>query len=337
MSKKVTYAEIIEALSQKTGFNKQKSEAFSKALIAEIKKELQETGKASITNFGSFKVKEVAERQGQNPQTGEPITIPAHKRVSFTPYKALKEKVNAKYAHLETELIDEEKSKTEPAEVAPLPSEWPEREPKQEVFTPKTTYGDRKKGNNIGLLIVAVLTLVVIALASLWFVFSSGDEQVASEKAALEQPQTPAAAEQVVPGETDSQPQTDSEAENVEAEEAKTNTQNTSTTPADVNVYTVKENEWYWRISRTVYGKPEFWPLIFQQNYTSDVHPDSLEKNIRLEIPVLEGTASNLTKGDYRRLAEASGVVSDAYRKFGRTDKAAEYERFARKWRRAGM
>ncbi|WP_409029211.1 HU family DNA-binding protein [Gracilimonas sediminicola] len=122
MSNKVTYGEIIEALSRKTGFSKQKSEAFAKALISRVKQELEETGKASITNFGSFKVKEVAERQGQNPQTGEPITIPAHKRVSFTPYKALKEDVNAKFAHLETELLGEKAEEKDEESAEPITS-----------------------------------------------------------------------------------------------------------------------------------------------------------------------------------------------------------------------
>ena len=34
----------------------------------------------NLRNFGTFKTVDCAERQGRNPQTGEPITIPAHKR-----------------------------------------------------------------------------------------------------------------------------------------------------------------------------------------------------------------------------------------------------------------
>jgi nucleoid DNA-binding protein len=134
MSNKVTYAEIIEALSREADFSKQKSEAFAKALIGRVKKELEESGKASITNFGSFKVKEVAERQGQNPRTGEPIIIPAHNRVSFTPYKALKEKVNAKYAHLKSELIGEKAGDSESEETSPLQTE---QKPEEKSFFEK--------------------------------------------------------------------------------------------------------------------------------------------------------------------------------------------------------
>jgi len=113
MNKKVTYSDIVNALSRKTGFSKQKTEAFVKTLLNQVKDELQESGKASITNFGSFKVKNVAERQGKNPQTGDPITIPAHKRVSFSPYKSLREDVNAEYEHLESELIVEDETSSD--------------------------------------------------------------------------------------------------------------------------------------------------------------------------------------------------------------------------------
>ncbi|MBD3617010.1 MAG: HU family DNA-binding protein [Gracilimonas sp.] len=380
MSNKVTYAEIIEALSGATGFSKQKSEAFSKALIARIKGELQENGKASITNFGSFKVKEVAERQGQNPQTGEPIIIPAHKRVSFTPYKALREEVNAAYAYLESELIEEKEKpvqaspelpKTE-SEPEPKPESGeksekkPEQEfesvfeteskegpelnvereakPKPEVFAPKAKPRERTKGKNTGLIMVAILTLSIVAIGSIWFLLSSDEEELASEQSAVEQSQDPDAAaeveevvdeggeaEEIVPEEEESEPEEVTEASLPSSE---------SVAPKqseNVNAYTVKEDEWYWVIARNAYGKPYFWPLIFEHNFTTDTHPDSLEKNVELGVPVLEGTAEAPTKGDYRKLASAAKMVSEAYQKHGRTDKAEEYARFARRWERAGM
>lgn len=46
-----------------------------------------------ITGFGIFKLRERQAHNVLNPRTGEPITIPAHKRIVFVPYKALKEAV----------------------------------------------------------------------------------------------------------------------------------------------------------------------------------------------------------------------------------------------------
>lgn len=48
----------------------------------------------SLVGFGNFEVKERAERQGRNPQTGVEITIPAAKIPGFKPGKALKESVD---------------------------------------------------------------------------------------------------------------------------------------------------------------------------------------------------------------------------------------------------
>ncbi|MBQ8092434.1 MAG: HU family DNA-binding protein [Clostridia bacterium] len=47
----------------------------------------------SIIGFGTFSIKERAERQGRNPATGEPMTIAAGKSVAFKAGKALKDKV----------------------------------------------------------------------------------------------------------------------------------------------------------------------------------------------------------------------------------------------------
>ncbi len=48
----------------------------------------------SLVGFGSFVVKERAERNGRNPQTGETMVIAASRQVSFRPGKALKDQIN---------------------------------------------------------------------------------------------------------------------------------------------------------------------------------------------------------------------------------------------------
>lgn len=45
----------------------------------------------TLQGFGSFKSVSYKERQGRNPQTGKPMTIPAGKRVKFVPSKVLVE------------------------------------------------------------------------------------------------------------------------------------------------------------------------------------------------------------------------------------------------------
>jgi len=48
----------------------------------------------SLNGFGKFKVKDSPEREGRNPATGEAMTIKASKKLTFTPAKAVKDKLN---------------------------------------------------------------------------------------------------------------------------------------------------------------------------------------------------------------------------------------------------
>ena len=49
--------------------------------------------KVQLTGFGSFEVKERAERTGRNPKTNEPIVIPAGKMPVFKAGKVLKDAI----------------------------------------------------------------------------------------------------------------------------------------------------------------------------------------------------------------------------------------------------
>ncbi|HEX9735655.1 MAG TPA: HU family DNA-binding protein [Thermoanaerobaculia bacterium] len=51
--------------------------------------------RVQVPGFGTFQISDRSERQGLNPKTKEPITIPASKGVRFKPGKALKDAVNA--------------------------------------------------------------------------------------------------------------------------------------------------------------------------------------------------------------------------------------------------
>ncbi len=333
MSNKVTYAEIIDALSAKTGFSKQKSEAFSKVLIAQIKAELQETGKASITNFGSFKVKRISERQGQNPQTGEAITIPAHNRVSFTPFKALKETVNTRYAHLETELVGEKKIVESSEELESVVEEKPTRIEKMER---------KKQGANTGLMLITLLILVVVAIASVWFLMGPADENSLQKQAVIEQPQTPKAISKIPEKQkvsdktkakepTKAKPKVKKPTQKLAPKGEKKAATKKATA---LNIYQVKKGEWYWVISEKVYGKSNLWPLLFHKNRTVNDDPDKLNPSTDLKIPTMEGTVGHPTASDCTRLAEASTLVSKAYLNSGKTEKAEDYARLAKKWER---
>ena len=84
-------AELIATMAETSGVSKKDTEQVLNAFIATVQKTLKQNGKVQIPGFGSFEVRERAERQGINPRTREPITIAASKSIVFKPGKALKD------------------------------------------------------------------------------------------------------------------------------------------------------------------------------------------------------------------------------------------------------
>lgn len=59
------------------------NEKIIKGAIEKIKDALVDGDEVSLYGLGTFSVRDVEERTGRNPQTGEEITIPAHKSPKF--------------------------------------------------------------------------------------------------------------------------------------------------------------------------------------------------------------------------------------------------------------
>lgn len=85
---------LVEAVATGANLKKKEAEAAVNAALAAIVNELATGGKVQIAGFGTFKVKERAERIGRNPATKATIKIPASKAPAFTAGKEFKEAVN---------------------------------------------------------------------------------------------------------------------------------------------------------------------------------------------------------------------------------------------------
>ncbi|MDF2015014.1 HU family DNA-binding protein [Priestia megaterium] len=86
-------AEFIEAVASKSELTKQDAKKAVDTLFETITTTLAKGEKVQLVGFGTFEVRERAERTGRNPQTGEEITIPATKVPGFKVGKELKEAV----------------------------------------------------------------------------------------------------------------------------------------------------------------------------------------------------------------------------------------------------
>jgi len=57
---------------------------------------LSEGIEISIRGFGRFSGKRVASRAGHNPATGQKMVIPEYRKITFTPAKEIKNRLNGK-------------------------------------------------------------------------------------------------------------------------------------------------------------------------------------------------------------------------------------------------
>ncbi|MCM3796456.1 HU family DNA-binding protein [Priestia megaterium] len=85
--------ELVDAVATKSELTKQDSKKAVDALFEMISNTLAQEEKIQLVGFGTFEIRERAERTGRNPQTGEQMTIPASKSPAFKPGKELKEAV----------------------------------------------------------------------------------------------------------------------------------------------------------------------------------------------------------------------------------------------------
>lgn len=71
------------AVHAATGDPKSTVNAVVSATIDAIADALRNGEEVKLPGLGTFKPKPVAERTRRNPQTGEPMTVPAHRAVKF--------------------------------------------------------------------------------------------------------------------------------------------------------------------------------------------------------------------------------------------------------------
>ena len=75
--------EFINAVAEKSGLSKVDAKKAVEAFVETVSSELKEGGKVALLGFGSFSVAEKSARKGVNPNTKQPIEIPARKSVKF--------------------------------------------------------------------------------------------------------------------------------------------------------------------------------------------------------------------------------------------------------------
>lgn len=85
--------DLIAKVAETAELSKKQAALVVNTVFDTISESLANGEKVQIIGFGSFDVRERAERKGRNPQTGAELVIPASKVPGFKAGKALKEVV----------------------------------------------------------------------------------------------------------------------------------------------------------------------------------------------------------------------------------------------------
>ncbi|MEH2005410.1 HU family DNA-binding protein [Nostoc sp.] len=85
--------ELVDAVASKTNITKKQADEVISAFLSVVTEAVVNGEKVTLIGFGSFERRDRSEREGRNPKTNEPMTIPATKVPAFSAGKQFKEKV----------------------------------------------------------------------------------------------------------------------------------------------------------------------------------------------------------------------------------------------------
>ncbi|NWK97028.1 integration host factor [Sphingobium lactosutens] len=86
--------DLAEAVAASHDISKAEARKLVDSVIGAIADAAAKGDEVSLNGFGKFKVKDSPARQGRNPATGAVIEIAASKKLTFTPAKAVKDRLN---------------------------------------------------------------------------------------------------------------------------------------------------------------------------------------------------------------------------------------------------
>ena len=92
----MTKAQLVTKLAEASGVSRKQSDDLLNAMVSAVVKSVKKGESVKIPGLGIFRLRKMKARMGRNPQTGEPISIPARKKVGFSVAKTFKEQILAK-------------------------------------------------------------------------------------------------------------------------------------------------------------------------------------------------------------------------------------------------
>lgn len=107
MNEKISFPDLVGLLSSKMNITKKEAETFLKEFFTVSTEIITSGEELRINGLGLFKPIWVEARGSINVQTGEPVEIPGHYKLSFIPDKVLREAVNAPFSSFFVEVLND--------------------------------------------------------------------------------------------------------------------------------------------------------------------------------------------------------------------------------------
>jgi DNA-binding protein HU-beta len=92
----MTKSQLVQKLAETSELSKKQADAVLQTLVEVTVNSVKKGEPVKIPGLGTFRKVQTKARMGRNPQTGEPIKIPARKKVRFSVAKTFKETVLGK-------------------------------------------------------------------------------------------------------------------------------------------------------------------------------------------------------------------------------------------------
>ena len=89
----MTKSQLVSKLAEVGGVSRKQADEILTGLIDNVVKTVKKGESVKIPGLGIFRLRKMKARMGRNPQTGEPIKIPARKKVGFSVAKTFKQTV----------------------------------------------------------------------------------------------------------------------------------------------------------------------------------------------------------------------------------------------------
>ena len=107
MNEKISFPDLVGLLSSKMNITKKEAETFLKEFFTVSTEVITSGEELRINGLGLFKPIWVEARGSINVQTGEPVEIPGHYKLSFIADKVLREAVNAPFSSFSVEVLND--------------------------------------------------------------------------------------------------------------------------------------------------------------------------------------------------------------------------------------